>query len=81
MLCAESLSNAVLKSSRMTESVNSLQTNASFQNGLIPMGRLVLKRSITAQMSITVKTRDKIMATIMTAKRGERRINSNRLRL
>jgi len=71
MLRAESLSNAVLKSSRITESVSNLNTNASFQNGLIPMGMLALKRSVTAQMSIIVKMRESIMAISMIAKRGE----------
>ena len=81
MLRAESLSSAVLKSSRMTESVRSLKTKASFQNGLIPMGMLALKRSVTAHMSMIVKTSDRIIAISMIAKRGEKHINSKRLKL
>lgn len=77
----DSLSKAVLKSSRITVSVRSLKTKASFQKGLIPMGKTDLSLPVTAQMSMTVKMMDSPMAAIMTAKRGEVHISSKKPKL
>jgi len=79
MLFFDNRSSAVLKSSRMTESVRSLKTNAIFQKGLMPMGILALNWSVTAQMSTIVNTMEISMARSMTAKRGDVRMSSTRV--
>lgn len=55
-----------------------MKTKASFQKGLIPIGKLDLRVPVTAQMSIIVKTIERTIASIMIPKRGEMYISSKR---
>ena len=79
-LNAQSLSKAVLKSSKIIVSVRSLKTKESFQKGLSPSGRMDWKASVTESISTIVKMIEKIMATSMIPKRGEMYMSSKYLK-
>lgn len=71
--CSESLSKAVLKSSRMIVSVKHLKTNAIFQKGFRPPRS---KTEVTARTSRMMNKMLKHMLNNIRAKREEVRINS-----
>lgn len=73
-----SLSNAVLKSSRIMVSVKHLKTNASFQNGLSPSGKACRIILVTERQSKIMKAMDKVMARSRMPKRGDILTSSTR---
>lgn len=71
LLSVHSLSSAVLKSSRTRVSVRHLNTSASFQNGLTPVGMASESAPVTETMSSMQKTMLSAMAASMTPNRGD----------
>lgn len=71
LLNDHSLSSAVLKSSSTRVSVRHLNTSASFQNGLTPVGRASDSTLVTESMSRRQNIMLSAMAASMTANRGD----------